>query len=70
MTDLEATILDILRQARRAMTNSDIQTQLIGIGFTLTSASLHRITDALIVLEGEKKVRNELAWRALEELKL
>jgi hypothetical protein len=68
MTDLETAILDILRKLRPgALTVSDIQTQLIGHGWgwTIYAVPPHSITEALIVLEDAKLVRNELCWRAL-----
>lgn len=69
MTEFETAILDILRQARpRALTNSDIQTALIAVGFAVPAVSLHRITVALIALADAGQVRNELAWRALAEV--
>ena len=68
MTDLETAILSILRQFRpRAVTVSDIQTQLIGQGWTIFAVPPHSITEALITLEDERKIVNELAWRALAE---
>ena len=68
MTDLETAILNILRQFRpRAVTVSDIQTQLIGQGWTIYAVPPHLIIDALIVLADVKLVANELAWRALAE---
>ena len=68
MTDLETAILSVLRQFRpRAVTVSDIQTQLIGQGWTIYAVPPHSITEALIALEDAKKIVNELAWRALAE---
>lgn len=68
MTHLETAVLDILRKFRPgAMTISDIQTQLIGAGWTLYAAPPHGIMEALIVLEDDKLVRNELCWRALPD---
>ena len=69
MTDLETAILDILRRFRPgAMTISDIQTQLIGQGWTIYAVPPHSITEALITLEDDKKIVNELAWRALADV--
>ena len=68
MTDLETAILDILRRFRPgAMTISDIQTQLLGQGWTVYAVPPHSITEALITLEDAKQVRNALAWRALAD---
>ena len=68
MTDLETAILSILRQFRpRAVTVSDIQTQLLGLGWTIYAVPPHNITESLIALEDAKKIVNELAWRALAE---
>jgi len=66
VTDLETAVLDILRRFRPGvLTVSDIQTQLIGLGWTVYAVPPHSITEALIVLEDAKQVRNELCWRAL-----
>src|SRR3989304_6214764 len=68
MTDLETAILDILRRFRPgAMTISDIQTQLLGQGWTVYAIPPHSITEALITLEDAKKIVNELAWNALAD---
>ena len=68
MTDLETAILDILRKFRpRAVTVSDIQTQLLGQGWTIYAVPPHLIIDALIMLADAKLVANELAWRALAD---
>src|SRR3990172_3069828 len=68
VTDLEIAILDILRRFRPgAMTISDIQTQLLGQGWTVYAIPPHSISEALFVLEDDKQVRNELCWRALAD---
>ena len=69
MTDLQTAILDILRRFRPgAMTISDIQTQLLGLGWTVYAVPPHNISEALFVLEDAKQVRNELCWRALADV--
>jgi len=67
MTDLETAILDVLRKVRpSALTLTDVHAKLIERGWAVHAILPRHITDALIKLEEDGHVRNELSWHVLE----
>ena len=67
MTDLETAILDILRHVQPdAMTLTVIHAHLAGRGWDVHLILPRHITTALVALTEADLIRNEQAWRVLQ----